>query len=320
MSDTPWVKFYPSDWLAGTGDLTAAERGVYITIVCLIYEYGGPVPLDRTRLARRCGVPAGSFKRILEGLLDCKKLIETPEGLTNERAERVLGERENVTTKRQSGARKTNAIRAEKKQQNQRNDERSPLRSSNAIPEARSQKPDIEKETPNGVSKKTSGTRLPEDWVLPREWGEWAVSQGWAVAAIREEAERFRDYWISKSGRDATKVDWLATWRNWMRGSKSPKAMNGGRNVQNPDGAAVPNRPQNRPDPALEQIARLTGIGAAQSDAGGGIGGDGEEDGPLWVGSGQRVDGARPHDDGLDGRASGFPAAGGQACLFVVGS
>lgn len=33
----------------------------------------------------------------------------------------------------------------------------------------------------------------------------------------RREAERFRDYWCAKSGKDATKTDWQATWRNWVR-------------------------------------------------------------------------------------------------------
>ncbi|RIJ76588.1 hypothetical protein D1871_10975 [Nakamurella silvestris] len=33
----------------------------------------------------------------------------------------------------------------------------------------------------------------------------------------RAETDKFRDYWISKSGKDATKADWDATYRNWMR-------------------------------------------------------------------------------------------------------
>ncbi len=40
-----------------------------------------------------------------------------------------------------------------------------------------------------------------------------------------------------------------------------------------------------RPDPALEQIARLAGIGPASRDGRGGVGGAGEEDGSLWLGA-----------------------------------
>jgi hypothetical protein len=32
----------------------------------------------------------------------------------------------------------------------------------------------------------------------------------------RHETEKFVNYWRAKSGRDATKLDWPATWRNWM--------------------------------------------------------------------------------------------------------
>lgn len=66
----------------------------------------------------------------------------------------------------------------------------------------------------------TRGTRLSEDWALPAAWGRWALDEGHSEATIRAEADRFRDFWCSKSGKDATKVDWQATWRNWMRDKK----------------------------------------------------------------------------------------------------
>lgn len=69
---------------------------------------------------------------------------------------------------------------------------------------------------------KKRATRLPENWSLPRAWGQWAISEGYSEPVIRIEAERFRDHWISKSGKDAAKLDWFATWRNWIR--NVPKA------------------------------------------------------------------------------------------------
>jgi hypothetical protein len=58
---------------------------------------------------------------------------------------------------------------------------------------------------------------LPEDWTAPTDWLAWAVAEGLSQNQAAREAERFRDYWRSKSGKDATKADWLATWRNWVR-------------------------------------------------------------------------------------------------------
>jgi hypothetical protein len=27
---------------------------------------------------------------------------------------------------------------------------------------------------------------------------------------------RFHNYWLSKTGKDATKLDWVKTWQNWL--------------------------------------------------------------------------------------------------------
>tara|TARA_R110000851_G_scaffold306239_2_gene464483 strand:- start:135 stop:773 length:639 start_codon:yes stop_codon:yes gene_type:complete len=34
---------------------------------------------------------------------------------------------------------------------------------------------------------------------------------------VRLELAKFNDHWTSKTGKDATKLNWLATWRNWIR-------------------------------------------------------------------------------------------------------
>lgn len=47
---------------------------------------------------------------------------------------------------------------------------------------------------------------------------------------IDNEAAIFRDYWVGKTGQGATKRDWLATWRNWLRRA----VQHGNRNRQAP--------------------------------------------------------------------------------------
>lgn len=67
------------------------------------------------------------------------------------------------------------------------------------------------------------GTRLPADWRLPKAWGEWAMThaaeQGRAMESddVRSAADKFRDFWVAKPGKDGRKSDWEATWRNWIR-------------------------------------------------------------------------------------------------------
>lgn len=62
-------------------------------------------------------------------------------------------------------------------------------------------------------------TRLPDDWILTKSWGDEAkrIRPEFTENQIRSIADEFRDYWIAKPGKDGTKTDWLATWRNWIR-------------------------------------------------------------------------------------------------------
>lgn len=64
---------------------------------------------------------------------------------------------------------------------------------------------------------KARGSRLAEDWRLPKPWGDFAVELGISPDEVRRQAEIFRDYWHARAGKEALKVDWQATWRNWIR-------------------------------------------------------------------------------------------------------
>lgn len=63
-----------------------------------------------------------------------------------------------------------------------------------------------------------SGSRLAPDWSLPADWKAWAEQER-PELDILEQAARFADHWHAKAGKDARKSDWLATWRNWIRGA-----------------------------------------------------------------------------------------------------
>ena len=72
---------------------------------------------------------------------------------------------------------------------------------------------------PPAASRTQRGQRLPKEWALPKGWGDEALVEftGWTVEKVRLEASKFRDHWIAKAGKDAVKLDWHATWRNWCR-------------------------------------------------------------------------------------------------------
>lgn len=59
------------------------------------------------------------------------------------------------------------------------------------------------------------GTRLPDDFHATAEMIEWARKETPLVGA--KETATFIDYWRAQPGQRGVKLDWPATWRNWMR-------------------------------------------------------------------------------------------------------
>lgn len=76
------------------------------------------------------------------------------------------------------------------------------------------------------ITKKS--TRLPDDWRPTQDYVDAAkaLNPDYSPDWFRTTAHKFRDYWIAKSGKDATKADWLATWRNWIRNDLEFKRAN----------------------------------------------------------------------------------------------
>lgn len=58
-------------------------------------------------------------------------------------------------------------------------------------------------------------TRIPDPFIVTAEMKEWAAERV-PLVVVKESTERFVNHWRAKAGRDATKLDWPATWRNWL--------------------------------------------------------------------------------------------------------
>jgi uncharacterized protein YdaU (DUF1376 family) len=88
-----WFKFNPKAFLEGVVDagLTPEERGAYITLLCLIYQRGGPIPDDARWLAGNCGISVRAWKILRDALVAKGKISITEDGrLMNDRARREL--------------------------------------------------------------------------------------------------------------------------------------------------------------------------------------------------------------------------------------
>lgn len=69
----------------------------------------------------------------------------------------------------------------------------------------------------DGAGKASRGRRWGDAEEVPGDWIRWAVSEGLTHANAEREGKQFADYWRAKTGANATKRDWPATWRTWVR-------------------------------------------------------------------------------------------------------
>mgnify|MGYP000449813840 CR=1 FL=1 len=127
----------------------------------------------------------------------------------------------------------------DKKKQPSNDDETLQKRQSNAI--------DTDTDTEsNNKDKNKRGSRLPHDTCLSKEWEKFCIDNRPELNP-QKTFDSFKDHWIAQSGQKGVKLNWDATWRNWVRNTFAPK--------QNPADIVrltVPSK--NEPDPALEKI------------------------------------------------------------------
>jgi uncharacterized protein YdaU (DUF1376 family) len=98
----------------------------------------------------------------------------------------------------------------------------------------------------NNQEKKALGKRLANDFSFPLEWEQFCKETRPELHPTRT-FDQFKDYWIAQAGQKGVKLDWFATWRNWVRNTNAPKT-NPADNIR----LTVP--PSNEPDAALEKI------------------------------------------------------------------
>jgi hypothetical protein len=79
----------------------------------------------------------------------------------------------------------------------------------------------------------TRGGRLPDKFLLTEPMRSWARERNPSID-VELETEKFCNYYRSKSGNSAIRLDWQATWRNWILNAE---AFNGRGIHQNTVGA-----------------------------------------------------------------------------------
>lgn len=244
----PAFQFYPGDWQhdAALRSCSVAARGLWIEMMCIMHQ-GEPYgtlslngdAIDVGQLARMVGASAkettrwlselesaGAFSRNDDGRIYSRRMVRD-ERLRTSRAEGgpkgaqhgSKGALYGGLGGRPKGGNGVGLTGVTEPPLNP-----PPSSSSSSSPSSSESKAEAA----------ARGTRLPKSWVLPEEWAQWTRQQRpqWAPAELAETATKFKNYWTAKTGKDATKLDWFATWQNWVFKERQQSGRNANPNRQ----------------------------------------------------------------------------------------
>ncbi|MBN8978030.1 MAG: YdaU family protein [Rhizobiales bacterium] len=121
MSSRPWYKRFPADFIAGTVHLSAEEKGVYSTLLDLLYLKHAPIVDDGKELARICGCSTRRFNCIKQTLIDRGKITVNDGKISNPRFDRQNLSEKKEAEKFEINGRKGGDKSAEKRASNNEN-------------------------------------------------------------------------------------------------------------------------------------------------------------------------------------------------------
>ncbi len=225
MSVRPWMKFYPSDWRGSTSLklVSMGARGLWIEMLCIMHEaepYGHLVHRGRAIEPNQLAAMVGcGVEEVVGWLLE----LEQNGVLTRKRSGVVTSPRMEKDEKRRRIGRETGVFggnpslskHGEKSETVNGKPNGHPNPSRARVLEARGQRLESEKKEAS-ASSRPRGCRLAVDWSPSEVDLAYALKLGFSADSTQRIAEKFRNYWHAKSGSGATKLDWAATWRNWI--------------------------------------------------------------------------------------------------------
>jgi uncharacterized protein YdaU (DUF1376 family) len=241
----------PLRWDRGTDDLTLEQEAAYLRVCNAIYAADQPIRENYRMLSGMWRCNERKAKRLLAELVEAGKLHVEGGWIINEKAVEDVSKRRALRVKRQLAGH-SGGIESGKSRANPPETKEKPEASASTRKEVETEvEVEVEAEKKKGGPRKR-GSRIPEGWKLSDEDRDYALSKGLPPDQIERQAERFRNYWLAKAGREACKVDWHLTWCNWSADEASKVAQSAPKGPAKP----APNREQ-----ALDNLERAERAG-----------------------------------------------------------
>ena len=212
----------PSKALAGMVGLTLEERGVYNTVLDLLYSTWRPLEDDRAFIAGWCGCAPQKVNPIIRRLIEKGRLITFEEGGRAYLSDKAF-EDERASVKGVSYTRSGRGQIGEKSGEVREKSEKVGGSQGDLLEKQgvkNTEKRREEKKTPlppkgEKKARRKPETELPEGFpdLKALQDAKARVLDAGAAVKISAEAERFRNH-AAQTDRRAR--DWMAAWRNWI--------------------------------------------------------------------------------------------------------
>lgn len=244
------------DYARKAGHLTMLEHGAYTLLLDSYYEREqGPTKAEAIRIAR--ARTSDELAAVDAVLIDFFTL--QPDG--RYRQNRV--EDEFLKAEAQASINLANGKKGGRPRKPRENrTETEAVISENRTKSEQNPKP-LNHQSINAKAKSDArGSRLPNNWTATAEQGRWARAERPDLNIARE-CDAFRDYWIGCAGAKGVKLDWDATFRNWIRRATGPRFVNASDKPVNTAGSSPPvpvtKQSQREANEAVEKLAREMG-------------------------------------------------------------
>ena len=212
-----YYQHHIGDFIKDTSFLTNEEIGIYLKLIWLYYDSEKPLPNNLFELGMKTGTRDN--QEVLEGLLGMFFVLDEQNKCWNHtRCDKEIEHyKQQLTTASKAG--KASALKRAMNK-NPTSVEQSLDGRSTEVQPTNNQEPITINHKP--IKENKRGSRLPQDWFLTKAMGDWATQER-PDLDVRQVADQFKDYWVAQAGQKGVKLDWDATWRNWIRNTKAAK-------------------------------------------------------------------------------------------------
>jgi uncharacterized protein YdaU (DUF1376 family) len=193
-----FYQFHIGDYKSHTSHLTPMEDLAFRRLLDFYYLHEHPI--KHRDIARQIGLK--DFEQDVLTVLE-EFFLSTDAGFVNPRADKEIAKYREFSEAGKRGAAKRWGTNGEANSP----PNATPIATNNHKPITINHKPKVES---------TRGSRLSPDFCLTEDWIEFC-QQDRPDLNPSKVFETFKDYWVAKAGQQGVKLDWFATWRNWVR-------------------------------------------------------------------------------------------------------